>query len=136
MGTIGEQIRMDTTIISDTVNIASRIKLLTRLYDTPILISEKVLNNISNPDKYDVRFLDIVTIKQKSEPVKIYEVLNGLPKQVLKLKKETKSLFKQALSLYYQKDFKKSFSLLKQIIGKNPDDKAVLIYLKRCRDII
>lgn len=67
LGTIGEQERMETTAISDAVNLAFRLEGLTKLYGASIVISQDSLFNLESPTSYQFRFLDRVRVKGKNE---------------------------------------------------------------------
>ncbi len=72
LGTIGEINRMDGTVISDAVNLASRLQDLTKKYKTPVLISEATHNNLSDSRKSNLSLVDTVTVRGKTKPVDIY----------------------------------------------------------------
>ncbi|MBP8257188.1 MAG: adenylate/guanylate cyclase domain-containing protein [Opitutaceae bacterium] len=71
-GNMGSKSRMNYTVIGDGVNLAARLESLTRdpSYGTPILFSEATLQAIPQPPP--VRELGMVSVKGKTQPVKIY----------------------------------------------------------------
>ncbi|MBP0014471.1 MAG: GAF domain-containing protein [Roseofilum sp. SBFL] len=72
-GNIGSSKRMELTSIGDGVNLASRLEGTSKQYGTDIVISEKTYRNYA--DRVYVRELDNITVKGKSKPVTIYELL-------------------------------------------------------------
>jgi class 3 adenylate cyclase len=89
IGTIGERNRMDGTVISDTVNLASRIESLTKDYDAGLLISQFTYDELADPAAYVIRPIDKVTVRGRTQPVTLYEVVCGgspaVPADVLKM---------------------------------------------------
>jgi adenylate cyclase len=69
VGNFGSSNRFDYSVLGDSVNLAARLESSCKEYDTSLIISE-----YSMLDGYDYKFLDEVTVKGKSEPVKIYTI--------------------------------------------------------------
>ena len=69
VGNFGSSSRFDYSVLGDSVNLAARLESSCKNYDVDLVISEHSL-----VDGYDYEFLDNVTVKGKSEPVKIYTI--------------------------------------------------------------
>ncbi len=72
-GNIGSSKRMELTSIGDGVNLASRLEGASKQYGTDLIISENTYHQYA--EKLIVRELDFITVKGKSKPVKIYELV-------------------------------------------------------------
>lgn len=136
LGILGENHRMDGTAISDTVNLASRLEGLTKVYKTNLLISEHTLQNVENPNRFHIRFLDQVKVKGKTEAVTIYEVYDADPVD-LRLKKEnTVKIYRKAWELFHQKEFQQARTLFEECVKENPEDMPAKMFIHRCRKIL
>jgi len=78
LGIIGDQERMDTGVVADTVNTASRMESLTKQYGTGIIVSETTYAALPK-DVVQLRKLDRVRVKGKNDPLDIYEVVSKEP---------------------------------------------------------
>lgn len=74
VGNIGSSHRMDYTVMGDTINLGSRLEGTNKVYGTRIIISEFVYEQVK--EKVLARELDLIKVKGKNEPVRIYELLD------------------------------------------------------------
>ena len=132
LGIVGGPSRMDGTVISDAVNLASRIESLTKKYGVSLLITDPTFQSLKNPADYAIRKIDRVQVKGKSEMVTVYEVFDADLPEIKAGKLATMQVFSEALFLYDMKNFSGAGLLFTECLQHNPGDIVAQIYLGRC----
>ena len=136
VGIVGEAGRMQGDALSDTVNLTARIEGLTKYYGVTLLVSQQILDNLENPEEFELRLLDRVVVKGRSEPISIYEVVDGeLDPKVRQLKIDLRADFDNAVALYQDQQWATALSKFSEINIKNPDDKPVQVYIQRLGEL-
>ncbi|MEM9002938.1 MAG: response regulator [Cyanobacteria bacterium P01_F01_bin.86] len=134
LGTVGGRNRMDGTVISDTVNVASRIERMTRVYNVNLLISHNTFIQLKNANRYALRVIDRVQVKGKTAFVSVYEVFETDPPGLRAAKLATKTEFERALLFYYQHLYDDALQHFHNCIDHCPGDAVARRYLQRCQN--
>ena len=132
LGTIGHKERLDTTVISDAVNIASRVEGLTKFYDAAVIATEETLKLLKEPHPFHYRFLDFVKVKGKTKTLSVFEVIAPTDTRKLGYLDD----YDEAVRLMRSRKIAEASRLFEDIYRRNPGDGTVKIILDRCRQYL
>jgi len=134
LGAIGGGDRLDSNVVGDTANLASRIEGLTKIYGVTALFTEFTINHLSDPSLFELRELDRVLVKGRSGPVTIFELLDCEPEPTKTQKLATRDRFAEGLLQYRAGAFDAARALFEDCVARAPDDKAAALFVARCAD--
>jgi adenylate cyclase len=136
LGTIGGASRLSASVIGDAANTASRIESLTNRYGAAVLISERTRAGCADAGRYRMRAVDRVRVRGKTNPVALYEVLDGLPDDELAGKLAALADFERGLALYQAGKPGESLVHFAAALKTCPTDRAAQLYVGRCWQFI
>ena len=129
-GNIGSSKRMDYTMIGDGVNLAARLESACKQYSARILISDYTYTKLKGT--YQVRYIDDVVVKGKTEPVGVREVLDYHNAKTFPNLMDTVNHFNEARNHYKTGNWEKAIKSFKECLKANSEDKLSKTYIERC----
>ena len=131
MGIIGDTLRLEAGVVSDTVNTASRMEGLTKHFHAKIIFSEYLMNQLPEDAPFHYRFLGKVQVKGRAEPIGVYECFDPDPPRVFRQKIASRPALEKALGAYYAKRFPQAVQSFEDALEAYPEDPVAASYKEK-----
>lgn len=136
LGTIGGQSRLNASVIGDSVNLASRVEGLTKLYGARTLVTEGTINCLPENHNLSFRIVGLVRVKGKNKPTTLYEFLDCDPPEICTNKKAVQSRFGEAWESFRAGKMEEALDGFTKILKENPYDHAAQFHQSLCEKMI
>jgi adenylate cyclase len=129
VGNMGAEGKFAYTVIGDSVNLASRLEGANKEYRTSVMVSERTYSRVK--DVIVGRQLDRITVKGRSEPVTVFELLQPVDRGVGPDLEEFLELYGKGLGAYYRKDWAGASTAFERALALRPNDYPARLHLER-----
>ena len=133
LGVVGEAERLEGTVISDVVNTASRTERLCKYFDVAVVVTDAVLDQCPDEQRFPRRRLGLVAVAGRAEAVAVHEVFGSDPAPVRAHKQATRVTFEAGVAHLEAGRSREAARCFEAVLAASPDDAAAGAHLERAR---
>lgn len=133
LGILGDENRMQGTVISDSVNLAARLETLSKQMGSSIIISSDALGAMGSADEYLKRYMGRIQVVGRQQARSVYEILNGLPEDEIEAKLRNKQILNDAVAGFEAGDMQNAYDLF-MTIREDPYNRPLADLFISCID--
>ena len=133
LGTLGEAERFEATVLSDAVNVASRVEGASKFFGARVLVTGEVRARSAG---FHWRSLGAIRLKGRSAPVDLHELLDADPAAERDQKLALLTDFVEALESFRSGRLREAAARFRRITDENPNDGPAQAFLAHTTRLI